>query len=647
MPADLALRRSDGAIAPDAEPEPAQPGAPHEGEGEGEGEEEEAERPWEESDFEPFPSSIEPKGYFADGGVTYKVDKTSSAQVVCGFVAEPIAEIVTILDLDHHERRERRLVVRYTLPTGQQHTVTLEPAGSSGDVTSALLRGVPSDLARASVVRRRDVALAASAFRSPRFETVVRVRQCGWLPDKTFALPGTDVVDLQHVSELPGARLWEIPSVLDLRAAREGALALLEVCASAPIEVIAPVVGTVFAAPIFRGEDHLAARGFATLVVGPSQRGKTTLVRSACGLLGRFDQQPGCVATWMSTFTSLEQALHAYRDLPVIIDDFRETDGEARETFRRLVLALGDGSGRGRTGLSAGGARVTRAFQLVALLLATGEQSIDDDAAIAGRIVEVTARDIDVARLLEIAPEQRHAMPHTYAAYLAFLSALPEMYWSAQRDAMRALALELGSSESRAAENLATVVIALNIVTDFFNVTFVGNPEITGPWQEFMVGFRLRLPEIMREHARRVREEAIDEVVLAEIARGLCVGEIRLARLPTGRAAPPDARGKLVGAYDREKIYLQPDIITRWVSDQLLHAKRRCASLGRKTLGRALAARAGVDGDFRTQRMIEGKVQWLWPVPRSGLSDVWQGLLDDVSWPDASPGYVRRRRRCP
>jgi hypothetical protein len=337
------------------------------------------------------------------------------------------------------------------------------------------------------------------------------------------------------------------------------------------------------------------------------------------------------VATGLSTFTSLEQALHAYRDLPVFIDDFRETDGAARETFRRLVLALGDGSGRGRTGLSAGGARITRALQLVALLLATGEQSIDDDAAIAGRIVEVTARDIDVASLLRIAPEKRHAMPHTYAAYLAFLSALPERYWFAQREAMRALALELGSSESRAAENIATIVITLDIVTDFFNVTFAANSSITRPWQEFMAGFRQRLPEIMSEHARRVREEAIDEVVLAEIARGLCAGEIRLARLPTGRIAPPDARGKLVGAYDREKIYLQPDIITRWVSDQLLRAKRRRDALGRKTLGRALAARVGVGGDFRTQRTIDGKVQWLWPVPRSGLSDVWQGLLDDVS----------------
>lgn len=624
MPAPLIRRLPEAIIGLEEPPEPTQAGAQHNGDNEAN------DRPWTEDDFDPF-QAVEPtRLFFFDGGVTYKINKNGSPQIVCEFVAEPVGELVTILDLEQPERRERRLVVRYTLPCGKQQIITLDPAGPGGDLGSPLLRAVPSDLARASVVSRRDVPLAASAFRSPRFETVVCVRQCGWLPNNTFALPGAADVDLTHITGLAGARLWEIPPVADRVAARRGALALLQVCASAPVEVSAPVLGTIFAAPIFRGEGHLAARGFATLVVGPSQRGKTTLLRSACCLLGHFDRQPGCVATWMSTFASLEQALHAYRDLPVFVDDFRETDGDTRDTFRRLVLALGDGVGRGRTASSASGARVARALQPAALLLVTGEQSLDDDAAIAGRVVEVPARGIDIAQLLQIAPEQQQAMPHVYAAYLAFVAQLPARYWAAKRAAMRALALELGSSESRAAENLATIVVALDVTTEFFDTVFADNPEIIERWRGFVASFRRQLPELMSQHARRIREDAIDEVVLAEIARGMRAGEIRLARLPSSRVAPYETKGTLVGAYSRDTLYLRPDILTRWVSDQLLRAKRRHAALGRKTLSRALAVRAGVEGDFRTQRTVEGKVEWLWPIPRAGLGDTWQGLLDDV-----------------
>ena len=383
-----------------------------------------------------------------------------------------------------------------------------------------------------------------------------------------------------------------------------------------------------------RGADfrrHLLARGFTTILVAPSGAGKTTFVRSCYCLLGNFDRQPGCVATWTSTYTALEQAMHAYRDLPVSIDDFRETEGNARDAFCRLVLSIGDASGRARTTLGTSNTRTAWAVQPGGLLLVTGEQCVDDDAAIAGRVVEVPGEDIQIARLLQIQPSRRLLMPHVFAAFLGFVARLPDEYWAEKRAAMLDLRLKLGGTASRAGETLAPIATALNVVCDCFNMTLGRDSEVATRWREFVDRFHQGLPHLASEHAARIDDAQIDEVALTEMARGLQAGEIRLARLRSGRGPGPDARGRLVGAYDDEYLYLFPSIIARWVSDQLLRSARRTQAIGRKTLKAALERRVGRQL-LRIQLRIEGRNGvWVWCVPRAGLSDAWAGVLDDPS----------------
>ena len=205
-------------------------------------------------------------------------------------------DLITILDIDDAERRERRLWMGYTLPDGRPPIVLLDPTERGTELAAAILHGVPDVLARASVRSRKDVPLAAVAFRSSTFETTVRVRQTGWLPGDRFALPGDDeTVDMVGVSGFPGAKLFDLRAEPEWALTCAGAETLLDLCDAAPTEVVAVIVGTIFAGPIYRRSDHLGARGFVALVVARSQVGKTLLTRLLYCLMGRFHAQPGAV----------------------------------------------------------------------------------------------------------------------------------------------------------------------------------------------------------------------------------------------------------------------------------------------------------------------------------------------------------------
>jgi hypothetical protein len=576
---------------------------------------------WAEADFSPFFTPSESDLYFSDGGVTFRRTPKGPV-VVSGFVPELLGETMVVTDLDEPGAPLLHTVsVRFTTPAGDSTVVDvrLDPGAN---LSSALVDAAPGGMARLSVARRQDVGPAAVAFASPTFTSRTMFGQTGWRDDG-FGLPGDESVTMTVLGRSPGLALLGVPGRPDSVAVGRGLAVLLRICCCAPRSVVLPLIALVFAAPMFRGEEHLAARAFLLLLAGPSQIGKTLLATRILSLLGRFWAPPGCVATWRSTPTTIETYLHVLRDLCVGLDNLRAADGDATETFRQIVIAMGDGIGRARSSWSHAGARVVGASRFNSLVLATGEHGVEGDAAVNGRMIEIEAKGIDRNALLDLAPEELGTLAHVFSAFVSHLAAQSPAWWHARRAGLRELGRTLTEKgDARTSEHLATLGIAFATFVEF--VADVG--ATTAPqWIELARAFYEDLPALAVEQARRVRDDRLDEVVLREVARAVRDGSARLE--PLGRPPAGAQRGLLLGAFDADSIYLIPDSLTRWARDQLRGARGMSRFLGRKQLGWSLQARGGGDGQ-RTQKTFGGKRHGVWQVRRRGLQGEWDGLLD-------------------
>lgn len=585
----------------------------------------EAERaPWEESDFVPY-FDPQPGDYVSDGGETFKVMAGRDLVRVCGFVPEPLGEVRIIHDLDHPSADNSHVVtLRYTMPTGEVSTVGVA-IDKGKNLASAVIDGVPSGVAQLSVARRNDIAPATAAFTSPAFASRTLYGQTGWLPDGRFALPGGEDVSLERLGVSPGVALLNIPPVPDPARLKRGAEVLLRIHGAASPSVTGGILGALAAGPMFRRKDHLGARASTTLVAGPTGAGKTLLTSRLCCLVGSFWQQPGCVATWRTTLPTLEAFLCALRDQTVFIDNFRLADEGARERFRQVVISVGDGIGRGRSSYGRTGVRVVGAPAANSLVLATGEDSFADDAAVSARLLEFHAEDVDCDALLSISTDDLDCLPHVFSQFIHYLSALPPDEWARRRARMNELASSLThQAEARTSEHLALITVALVTFCEFM---IRWAPVTAKAWREIGEAFVSCAPDLAVAQALRVREERIDQLVLREIARAIRQGKVCLEPLDVSPGAPTKAT--VLGAYDADSIYLIPDVATRWAATEVRSAGRRAAAIGRKGLGWALQARGGDDGEIRFL-WINNKRTRAWRVRRSGLGATWEGLLDDV-----------------
>jgi hypothetical protein len=576
--------------------------------------------PWEEPDFSPV-FTVAHGEFTAEGGETYRDLPGKGRQQVCGFVPVVLGETVTVNDIDNMSAGNKSvdLNIRIATPDSDANVVVV-PVRTGRTLSGAIVDAVPSGLARLAVGRPADVGPAARAFTSPAFFRRTIFAQTGWLPDGSFGFPGSAAVSLDRLGISQGIALLDVPEEPDLALASHGGIVLSRLCSMAPTSVTVLVLATILAGPLFR---RAGARAFLVLLAGSSQAAKTPLISRFYSLLGRFYEQPGCIATWTTTPTTIEAYLHGLRDLPVLIDNYRAQDGSARETFRKTVIALGDGAGRARSAWTQGGMQVVGASDPRSLVLATGEHGYEDDAAVNGRMIQLAAQDIDRRALLRVQTTDLTSLPHLFSAFVAFLRAQPPEQWLRWHSEMLVLSEKLtDQAEARTSEHLATLITTFDVFLEFIEAVF---PEQRGMWGPIAEVFGREVPDIAETQASRVRDDQLDRVVLREIARGVRQGKAYLE--PIGAAPPAQPKGEWLGGFDGTFIFLVADLTAKWANEQL--GSRRGARVGRTTLGEALRGRCGGDG-VRRQVSIGGRRLWVWPIRRQGLDDAWDGLLDAI-----------------
>jgi len=555
--------------------------------------------------------------------------------LVAAFVVNPVFEIAVYCDRDAPSDPSRIVTVCYEWRDAQEigRRAFIEIAvPRTADFGRLLARHAPDVIGHLSVRSATQLATAVAALSPFTFVQFNRFRQTGWRTDGTFAFPlaeddEANDVDLRHLGAA-GASLLGFPPTADAARALDGAATWLRIAHAAPVATAGTVLGTILAAPMYRREDHLGARGLMTLIVAPTGEGKTTFASRAYSVVGRFHRPPQTLESWTSTGAALESVCHAVRDLPALIDDYRDLDGSSRDTFRTVTMAVGNAAARGRARVGTHGElRVAAPLPPRCLIVGTAETAPEGDAGEAARILVVGADGVDVADLLALASVDLATLPHLYMQFIEWLGGRDTAFWSALRDERRATQLALAGDQSgRVAENLSLVYCSWLAFLDFVRQAFATVPAIVDGWAMFVDAYAAALPEIARAQSARVSDETLDGLFLNELARGIRAGDIIVPHVGQGQWRPSGP--PIVGYYDDHHVYLRTELAADWASRRLQSARRRKTPLSAKALVQALLRRGGTTGT-KVHRKIGASREKYRLVERAHLGEGWYGLLGE------------------
>jgi len=204
-------------------------------------------------------------------------------------------------------------------------------------------------------------------------------KSVGWhgkqfvLPDGAISDPGQDGIVFQPGHE--GTHNYEVAGTLESWTENVGKL-----CSGNSRLILA--VSAAFAGPLLR---LLGAESGGFHLVGLTSLGKTTALIVAGSVLGGGGER-GFIHSWLNTLNALEWTAEWHNDLTLMLDEINLID-----PMKAIDVAymLTSNVGKGRANRS-GGTRATPKWQL--LILSSGEQSLEQHAASAGRMAQGGAR---------------------------------------------------------------------------------------------------------------------------------------------------------------------------------------------------------------------------------------------------------------
>jgi putative DNA primase/helicase len=135
-------------------------------------------------------------------------------------------------------------------------------------------------------------------------------------------------------------------------------------------------VSSAFAGPLLK---LLEAESGGFHFLGLSSLGKTTALIAAGSVLGGGGKR-GFINTWLSTLNAMEWTAESHNDLTLMLDEINLVDPN-KAIDAAYMLTSNEGKGRAN---KSGGTRATATWRL--LLLSSGEESLEQHAATAGRI---------------------------------------------------------------------------------------------------------------------------------------------------------------------------------------------------------------------------------------------------------------------
>ena len=250
---------------------------------------------------------------------------------------------------------------------------------------------------------------------------------------------------------------------------REAVIASLAFFDLAPFAVTAPLWAAMYAAPLTSRYPLNAVMW----IYGKTQSLKSTMAALALTHFGKEfinGRNPKPPKDWESTYTDLEGAMFATKDLPLVIDDYTpqqtrgESEGQSKKA-QRVIKSVGNRSYRGRSNIEM---RERPPRPPRGLVISTAEEPITGQA-VNGRMIyiPVGANDVTLGAALDRA--QRLAGGEVYAQAMAAY-----LQWLARDENNRLTHAITGDHEMAIREGNAKLPNMQSRLVSYYAVLFTG-----------------------------------------------------------------------------------------------------------------------------------------------------------------------------
>lgn len=493
--------------------------------------------------------------FIHDGGLwMQRSDKDGSPRapiVLTNFTARIVAE--TLID-DGDEQNESYTIEAHC----GARTRRLEMRRGDFEGEGALARIVAALGARARVnplAQNRVVLDAIKAFSQQVAEATVYTHT-GWIRGGRYLL-SNGYVDAEGWHPSLKCQLPEHLQRYQLRPAGELGLALAlfdRLLELAPAAVMVPLLGGVLLAPVAHTIDAPAPM---VHIYGQTGSRKTSICCAALALWGQF-LPASPTDSWTSTSNSTQRLGWHLKDAPMLLDDYKLANVRPKDvTF--LLQNYGDNMARGRLD---GNSELTRVYPVRAILISSGEDQPEGEAAVLARILSVPVKRTCVhLGHLSALQEQPHGLHPLTAAYLQWLAGRPACLEgnAAALRGIRATVLhkleqaqEHAANPGRVASNVAALYVAWETFSAFLVARGLWSAERRDAW---LATCKRELFSLARSQVELTTQERYSQVFL-ETLRGLIAGGRAMLLDLEGGAQEQLSTQMLVGGYDRQGTYL-------------------------------------------------------------------------------------------
>lgn len=548
--------------------------------------------------------------FLFDGGI-WMHDEKHGQTVLCNFEARIIEE--TVYD-DGESEDEYYTIHAHCSNRGRTIKMTRQDFESE----TAMGKIAASLGARARINPRAQLKFIQDAIKT--FSQDVKERHfytyTGWVGEKYMF--GNGYVDSNgwHASDwcdLP-RRLKQYN--LNPTATIDEALSVLDhLLQTAPIDVVAPLVGGIQIAPIKR---WLKAAAPMIHICGTTGSRKTALSCAAMCLYGMFaPAQP--TDTWSSTMNSVQKLGWHLKDAPLLLDDYKIKNVKPRDvTF--LLQNYGDQTARGRLDANS---TLKEVYPVRGVIISSGEDQPEGEASTLARILTVNLRkgdvELDNLSLVQDFGHYLHTLTVDYIQWLTGATLDAESIYSSTRNKIlqQLETMENATNPGRVASNIAVIVTSWEVFLQYI--------EERGHWsldriEEFRKAYKRSLYELAKEQLNLTTQERYSQVFI-EAVSGLLVSG-RACLLPT----PPESGQTVVGYQDDQGVWLICNVVVDEVARSLRSAGR---DLGASS--RAISQMLYQDNmllsvnppNLRTRKRINGTMVWCWHLK--------PGIFEEVS----------------
>lgn len=446
--------------------------------------------------------------------------------------------VVELAPEDYEDARRLERAIRRVLPT---HFIIEEKQGGQLDVGMRWYSG------------KRPIRQAYAAT--------------GWLPDRdAFLIPGmvgavtADGVDptvtFEPTDRLPGA--MALTRIVQQDADLQETARLL--FTSVPARILMPILSQILAAPLCSvGFDNRSL----VHVYGPSNTYKTALTTSLMSIYGFASPASLGVDSWAtSTEKALLSKLYAYRDLPVLIDDFKA--GTISEE-RVIAMVQGYGDARGRATLTRD-RRFQEANPPRGLMISTGEDVWQNQRSALSRtvIVHIEQGAITLASMQTLAEAAKTGKLGALGlSWIRWLTAQGRAklarYLEEETEARRPKIQELvGESTPRVVSNITGLFVVSRLFSEFVREVI---PEFAEELRKIMAeGWSWQF-SASRQQINSADAIAPLQQVINALSESLSAGEICL-RPKTSKDAWFGMQGSKIAGY----VYGDWALLSEWLT---------------------------------------------------------------------------------